>query len=504
MQKIKTLLVDDDYLVIQDLKNLVNWNELGFEIIGSATNGKTALEAAVSRHPELIITDISMPVMDGFDFIETLKEDFPDTYIIFISSYASFSYAQRAMENGIRDYILKNEISADLLEERLRKVWETLHSSRETSHARASHQLSDYFQLRTDKLPDSFSASRKYIFYFFSLHLPLEKLKSHFSHLSLYSEKMSISLQDYILSDHPHSFTAVSEEIFIAGISINDFDCFPGNTAVTALCRKFWTHAASRFSSDLTVWYCTEPLTLSQGRSLYQKALPYLHFFGSFPDDNIKNIALYKDRPFVPVRDTFPYHVLAESIDTPDNFFEQLNAYLTLIYQALDADSIFMLYHNLLIQMEELSNHMIPFQDTNYFYTQKDFYDFFYSCFQEIEKHNAGRCSSNYSVAVQSAISYMKKNFSDNELSVDQIAGEVFLSASRLSVLFKKETGQTVNDFLTDIRISQAIHLLENSNYKIYEIAEKTGYKSSQYFSQIFSQRTGRRPLAFRQKKPIL
>lgn len=129
MKTIKTLLVDDDYLVIQDLKNLVDWNKLGFQITGTATNGKTALALATKQKPELIITDISMPVMDGFDFIETVKKDFPNTYIIFISSYASFTYAQRAMENGIRDYILKNEITSQLLEERLLKVAKTLHNN---------------------------------------------------------------------------------------------------------------------------------------------------------------------------------------------------------------------------------------------------------------------------------------------------------------------------------------------------------------------------------------
>lgn len=76
MKTIKTLLVDDDYLVIQDLKNLVDWNKLGFQITGTATNGKTALALATKQKPELIITDISMPVMDGFDFIETVKKIF--------------------------------------------------------------------------------------------------------------------------------------------------------------------------------------------------------------------------------------------------------------------------------------------------------------------------------------------------------------------------------------------------------------------------------------------
>ena len=95
----------------------------------------------------------------------------------------------------------------------------------------------------------------------------------------------------------------------------------------------------------------------------------------------------------------------------------------------------------------------------------------------------------------------MKESYGNSSLTIEQIAEHAGLSASRFSVLFRQETGQTVNDYLTEIRISQAIFLLENSNCKIYEIAEQVGYKSSQYFGQIFSQKTGYKPLHFRKKK---
>ena len=167
MKTIKTLLVDDDYLVIQDLKNLVDWNKLGFQITGTATNGKTALALATKQKPELIITDISMPVMDGFDFIETVKKDFPNTYIIFISSYASFTYAHRAMENGIRDYILKNEITSQLLEERLLKVAKTLHNNRQISQEQLCSKLSAYFHFRQTSFQICHSSHKSISFYFF-------------------------------------------------------------------------------------------------------------------------------------------------------------------------------------------------------------------------------------------------------------------------------------------------------------------------------------------------
>ena len=69
MKKIKTLLVDDDSLVLQDLKKIVDWNAMGFQLTDTAANGKSALEIAEKEMPDLIVSDISMPVMDGFDFI---------------------------------------------------------------------------------------------------------------------------------------------------------------------------------------------------------------------------------------------------------------------------------------------------------------------------------------------------------------------------------------------------------------------------------------------------
>ena len=103
-----------------------------------------------------------------------------------------------------------------------------------------------------------------------------------------------------------------------------------------------------------------------------------------------------------------------------------------------------------------------------------------------------------YSISIRNAIDYMRHNYSHSDLTIDIIANQVGFSSGRLSVLFKQEVGQTVNKFLTDIRIEMAISLLENSQCKIYEIAEMVGYKSSQYFSQIFCRSTGRRPIDYR------
>lgn len=116
------MIVDDDDLVLQDLKTLVNWEVLGFQIVAEAHNGKKALELLKKSKPDLIICDIAMPVMDGLDFIDTLYQSKASVYTVIISAYENFQYAKRAMQNGISDYILKNELSGELLTQKLEQV----------------------------------------------------------------------------------------------------------------------------------------------------------------------------------------------------------------------------------------------------------------------------------------------------------------------------------------------------------------------------------------------
>ncbi len=103
----------------------------------------------------------------------------------------------------------------------------------------------------------------------------------------------------------------------------------------------------------------------------------------------------------------------------------------------------------------------------------------------------------NYSPIIIKASEYIRANFSNPDLRIALIADHVNLSVSRLSVLFKQETGKTVNDSITEIRINEAKRLLRSGNYKVYEVSWCCGYKTSQYFSQVFCQYTGFSPTEY-------
>ena len=102
----KVVLVDDEELIIEGMKRLVNWKELGCEIVGAAYDGDEALDIINEAEPDILITDIRMPAMDGLTMIDYVKERFPDLIIMIMSGYSDFEYAHQALEKGAACYML--------------------------------------------------------------------------------------------------------------------------------------------------------------------------------------------------------------------------------------------------------------------------------------------------------------------------------------------------------------------------------------------------------------
>lgn len=127
MKLLSVILVDDDRLVLQNMKTLVNWKELGFRIDACALNGKQALVYMRKYMPNLLITDIRMPGIDGLALIKEVHEKYPMTYILIISSYSEFDYVKSALTNGATDYILKSEMDSALFSGKLEHIHQLYH-----------------------------------------------------------------------------------------------------------------------------------------------------------------------------------------------------------------------------------------------------------------------------------------------------------------------------------------------------------------------------------------
>jgi len=111
----RLLIVDDEILIRQGIKHYINWEQEGFDIVGEAAHGKEALELIEVVKPDIILTDIVMPIMDGEELTRILKEKYPQIGVIVLSSFGDFDYVRSTFQNGVLDYILKPKLNSDSL-----------------------------------------------------------------------------------------------------------------------------------------------------------------------------------------------------------------------------------------------------------------------------------------------------------------------------------------------------------------------------------------------------
>ncbi|QJC52621.1 response regulator [Paenibacillus albicereus] len=132
-EKVKVMLVEDELLVRLGIRSLVDWERHSFDFIGEAADGEKALELMERQPPDILLTDIVMPRMDGLELIERVKALYPHVLILVLSSYGEFDYVRRAMKLGIEDYVLKTSIKPAVLLELLKETAGKLERGRGTA-----------------------------------------------------------------------------------------------------------------------------------------------------------------------------------------------------------------------------------------------------------------------------------------------------------------------------------------------------------------------------------
>lgn len=167
----KVLIVDDDFYVLKGLKTLIPWEELGAEIIGEAKNGEEAFSIALEKSPDIIISDIKMPIMDGLELCKKIHDAMIDTNFIFLSAYEDFDYALSAMRYGVKNYIIK-----PIDREKIEKLKQEISSIRQEHDKR----LSLYKKLLDESLENEFfkaltTGNQVYLENFFEIELNKEE-----------------------------------------------------------------------------------------------------------------------------------------------------------------------------------------------------------------------------------------------------------------------------------------------------------------------------------------
>ncbi len=518
MKPLKVMIVDDEILAVKDLVGLISWEERGFLIAATATNSAKALELYQLHYPHIIFIDIRMPIMDGLQLSQQIFALGQPVKIVLLTAYRDFDYAKKALEIGVSNYLLKHDINETTIIKELDKLRREL--TEEAERDRILRQR--YFRnLLEGKETDTAGWVQKKALpcgekeYTLSLIVPNHPFLEQFR----VSDSSPIEPADFDNINFPE-FVAEYDILSINGHFVLIFTVKRTNSlsetrermlALAALIQSSIQSQSRETCSIILTKTCPDPVGLA---SLYQKALtilPYLVFF---------------HRGKVIYSEDFPVIVQKNSPNPADDIFTELSDSLA----HLDLDRICRLIGDLFHQAadpvlnpEELRksvNHLLYllelFQKQNHLpavsekypggvpnplsgYTCDELYNGFLKEFSAAVEQVNMQNSKVFSKKTKLALQYIHQHYAE-DLTVDKVAEELGFSGVYLSQIFKKETGRTFLEYLTDYRIETAKNLLQNGDYKVYEVAEIVGYKTSQYFSQVFRKVTGVYPIDYRER----
>ena len=531
MDLYSVLMVDDEQEVIEVIMRKLNWAELGFRICGSATNGAEALEMAEELQPDVVMTDIKMPYMDGLELSRHLKSLFPGIRIIIFSGFDEFEYAKEAIKLEAEEYLLKPIDSGEI-----RRVFEKVKMRLDEDRERRSsvERLEEYYQKSLPLLQENF---------FMSLmegHIPEDRLQNYLEdyQLDLKGPVYVVSIIHVSTSEIPRDLTPrllhfsvreLAEDYF--GDSWNSYVfSYRGNILVlsqlkateeissyTDDCDRFCRLARRSCKALVTVGISRTTTQIRDLSSVYdgaREAVSYRVMYGTGKAINIQEIS--------------PENISAESDfeEILGQIFKQikmgnrekLHEQVSLLTGKIAGSGLGIREYRLVlmdlvtgfyrfcsaneIDIEQIS----PDHEDIYNYllqmdTAEDIGQWLESISgRALEIVQAQRVSKTQSF-VGRALDFVRDHYSDSNLDLEMVCSSLGVSAAYFSTVFKKETGSAFITYLTDYRMKEAIRLMDEEDEKTYITAQKVGYADPNYFSYVFKRKFGMSPTKYRKTK---
>lgn len=522
----KLLIVDDEPLVQIGIKSMINWQELDIEVCGTAVNGQAALEMIREYAPDLVITDIKMPIMNGLDLIKACQEEIGQIPLFLVlTSYEEFELVRKALSYQVVDYLIKLELEPKSLRQSVERALERLKQLKESAAYRQSagrpllQSYSDKFFMRL--LHNLFESREQF-------ELQVKDLRLDFSHqcylachgeihsgtasqmerekqMNLYSSSLQMIRE--IFGKYAPCYVISLDKIHFAAIfhfpAMESADISAVKNAIANAC----TMVHNYFNVWLSIGTGTavdDPLKISssyqearQAFNLTSQADPVIPF-SRITEDSIKstfNITVLKGaltQAFEEFDTDVLYSTLTEIsnlfISNPQKHLQAVDAACNILYLALSLlpgseetmDEIFAAYPDSYRSVYRASNVMDVVQ---WLTTLRD-------GLCDILKNRR----KTYKDHVISKVQKYIDNHIGDRLSLNDVAAVFGLSPNYLSALFKKTCNIGFTEYLTQKKISRAKSLLLEQDCKIYEVAEQLGFESAFYFSKVFKKVEGVSP----------
>ncbi|XOK64378.1 response regulator [Paenibacillus elgii] len=523
------LVVDDEAIQRRVLASMIR-RALPASQVWEANNGKAALELMHSQPMDVVFTDIRMPIMDGLDFIEKLKQSFTGVKIIILSGFRYFEYAQRAIQLGAYDYLLK-PIKEESITEILARVRESIdrERARQLENERIKRQLTStmsvyYDQLLRDWVTHGIGGAK------------FQEMKEHFSLRARGTVLVSRLIGEELLIGQEDSASRVSSMMISrmesclqqVGLSVSFFKKDkshmitvltydgpgPALESLTELAHRFREQMLAQQGIVLTIGIGGPCGELSgRGRDSYREAveaasfryfltadsvIPYsavagrirsMHYDLLKEEEALKEaIRMMKSDLITATLDKLFSRLLEGGFPYPDQW---LKSFLRMVYGIATVIKDLMEERKYKQLLSETESSLSRCADVLEF---KDRLTAILLEFMNILRSNR---SNLHESMIEKCIAYIDSHYME-DLSLELVAGRFFFSPNYLSSFFKNHLGMTFSKYLSHIRLKKAVELLKSTDMKVYEIASRVGFKDDKYFFRVFRGRFGLTPDEYR------
>jgi len=525
-------LVEDEIVIRDGVKNSFPWEQYGFAYVGDAADGEVALPLIKQTKPDVLITDIRMPFMDGIELSRMVKKELPDTRIIIISGYDDFSYAQEAIHIGVDNYVLK-PITKDKLAEVMTDARQKLDEAQEKdnyielfrqenqeyeqfSRVRFFNQLvsgtlsvSDVYEKAAELGLDLNAKNYNIILFDLSLKNAINQ--------SIYSKSMA-HLEEQLIS-----YFMCCPEYIVFHLNMNTYAVVIKGDENTI--RKHTDNCIDNIErrclihEDTVNWYLAEGNVVnrfSEFAESFQHAnkklsCRYVNPTGHvLTDDDIEAIRDAKASDMSASIDQQLIIKFLENalINEVEGFVDNIipgktaDALKSVLFCRYFAMTIYMCVSDYLkkIGSDSLTELHDGIREKLEYVDGSNVLEVTRTMLEKAIECRDGSSNNQYKNQLSLAMKYVDEHFSDCNLNLNEVAKEVDISASYLSAMFSREIKTTFVEYVTSRRMEKACELLMHTQEKSAVIAEQIGYKDPHYFGFIFKKTYGMSPKEYRNK----
>ncbi len=536
----QVLLVDDEPLILTGIQSMINWEDYDCVITDKASNGKQALEKMEKSMPDIVITDIKMPVMTGIEFMQECRDRGYDTVFILLTNLEEFSLAKSALALGAADYLVKMEMTQEMMGNSLKRATEMCNQKRiltdkiphrEFHPKDVKQTATGFFRDILEKAGNLSDEFRK------KWQEPVEKMELEqlyengvlmwirpykdrdlFENVSEDDRKEMLDyaqslMEQFMNRIHSGCCTLVWKRMGILAI-------LPGQNRT----EKYYRDTGKKICNILEDYFgCQTLVAISapmediwwgskRALSQIKKIQEFYYYHSNEPVVLVSDVEAHFWEERHARHDTFDISFLKKDLrqalvqqdkEKVNSVFEELSALFTEFHPAREqvVNACANLYYFFLSYVEEdaLIKEEMPYPSV--------VMEILLECFT-LKAHTrwllkfgswVGNTMENFhrgsktDKIVEAAKEYVRENYGE-KLTLAAIASKIGISQGYLSSVFKKQTGGNLNDYINQMKIEKAKELLEKHEYMMYEISDMLGFENPYYFSKVFKKLTGITP----------